>query len=325
MALNRRQRRARADRRPYVGDTPQQQMKALLKQPGKFHIVNLPDQKSFVVKVTDREMPLFLTICGQLKGVLGHCEVTAATPVDATVADAGMIARQTSNDPVRLKLAQDRTDAADEAEIDASMARHPAGKKRPAGGRHAKPEPDTVFDQLTSGTDERRLAAMELAAAQDAARAASDALDAANARLAEVYERSGELHNRHVLDKFTEQAGEAISVKLGTATAAELCGEPVRECSNPECPGCTCSIAPPCSHCVDHGCSLPVGHDDECLYRYTPDDGPEYQLGRDIVLGDRYPAPEPDRIDNIDTARQSAIDEALRQAHANANPDGTTE
>ncbi|GAS94402.1 2,4-dihydroxyhept-2-ene-1,7-dioic acid aldolase [Mycolicibacterium canariasense] len=295
MALNRRQRRARVHHRPVAGDTPSQQMKALLKQPGKFHIVELPEGKSFVVKVTDREMPLFTTMCLQLRGVLGYCEVRGATPVDASIADIGTIARQTANDPARLRIAQERTDAAaragcdnpDEvltgnvtpdadAELDAAIARHPAGKKRASGGRHAKPEPDTVFDQLAAGAGDedtaRRLAAMELAAAHDEVRKAGDALDDANRRLAEVYERAGELHNRHVLDKFTEQASEAISDKLD---------------------------AP----------------------RYTPDDGPPYELGRDFTVADRYPAPAPDRIDNIDTARQSAIDEALRQAHADANRD----
>lgn len=254
MALNRRQRRARKDRRPHAGDTPAQQMKAFLKAPGKLHIVQLPDDKSFVVKVTEREMPLFLTICGQLKAVLGHCEAIPATPVEASVADANTIAQQTANEPARLSAAQRRQDeaeaaraaaaevdealarkAADDADrhlavggddvtaaINASMARHPAGKKRPAGGRHAKPEPDTVFDMLAGAgnafqdDDEAtaRIAAIELAAAQDAAARAQEAADAANARLAEVYERTGEIHNQRVLNRFTDAAGQAIAEQV---------------------------------------------------------------------------------------------------------------
>ncbi|MBX9919329.1 MAG: hypothetical protein K2Y33_05790, partial [Mycolicibacterium frederiksbergense] len=157
MALNRRQRRARKDRRPHAGDTPQQQMRDFLRAPGKLHIVQLADEKSFVVKVTEREMPLFLTICQQLKAVLGQCDAIPATPVDASVADAQTIARQTANDPQRIADAQRRQDEAEQAraaaaagkatadEFAAAMSRHPAGKKR-SGGRHAKP--DTAFDLL---------------------------------------------------------------------------------------------------------------------------------------------------------------------------------
>lgn len=235
MALNRRQRRARKDRRPHAGDTPQQQMRDFLKAPGKLHIVQLADDKSFVVKVTDREMPLFLTICGQLRAVLGHCEAIPATPVDASVVDAVTHAQQTAGEPTRLADAQRRQDAAEAArakaakesasaadqaaadELAASIARHPAGKKRT--GRHAKPEADTVLDMLAAGADTdddttARIAAIELAAAQDDAARAQEAADAANARLAEVYERTGEIHNKRVIDRFTDAAGQAIADKV---------------------------------------------------------------------------------------------------------------
>lgn len=235
MALNRRQRRARKDRRPHAGDTPQQQMRDFLKAPGKLHIVQLADDKSFVVKVTEREMPLFLTICGQLRAVLGHCEAIPATPVDASVVDAVTHAQQTAGEPTRLADAQRRQDAAEAArakatedsaaaagrlaaaELEASIARHPAGRKR--SGRHAKPEADTVLDMLAAGADTdddttARIAAIELAAAQDDAARAQEAADAANARLAEVYERTGEIHNKRVIDRFTDAAGQAIADKV---------------------------------------------------------------------------------------------------------------
>ena len=226
MALNRRQRRARKDRRPHASDTPQQQMRDFLRAPGKLHIVQLPDEKSFVVKVTEREMPLFLTICQQLRAVLGQCDAIPATPVDASVADAQTIARQTANDPQRIADAQRRQNEAEQAraaasagkatadefaaDLAASIARHPAGKKR-SGGRHAKPEPENTFDKFAATQDKVRAASIELAAAQDAAARAQEAADAANARLAEVYERTGEIHNQRVLGAFTEAAGQAIA------------------------------------------------------------------------------------------------------------------
>lgn len=218
MALNRRQRRARKDRRPHAGDTPAQQMRDFLRAPGKVHIVQLPEEKSFIVKVTDREMPLFLTICQQLRAVLGHCEAIPATPVDASVADTQTIARQTASDPQRVADAQRRQDEADQEranqadadELAASMERHPAGKRR-SGGRHAKPEPDNTFDKLAASEDRIRAASIELAAAQDASAKAQDQLDAANARLAEVYERTGDIHNQRVLNQFTDAAGQAIA------------------------------------------------------------------------------------------------------------------
>lgn len=329
MALNRRQRRARKDRRPHAGDTPQQQMRDFLRAPGKLHIVQLPDEKSFVVKVTEREMPLFLTICGQLKAVLGQCDAIPATPVDASVADAQAIARQTANDPQRIAEAQRRQDEAEQAraaasagkatadefaaELAASMSRHPAGKKR-SGGRHAKP--DTAFDLLARASanaddseTKARLASIELAAAQDEAARAQEAADAANARLAEVYERTGEIHNQRVLGAFTEAAGQAIAEHTENDGLTPI--DPQWQISGPG--------------------------------KYTVDDGPAYVPGVDVHLHDAEPVRrvwccstmlgephvpgcyyEP-REDNpidytgtvdtsaIDQARQAAIDEALRQ------------
>lgn len=222
MKLNRKTRRARGTwRRPSPTDTPQQQMKAFLKAPGKFHIVQLPEGKSFVVKVTDAEMPIFLTICQQLRGVLGQCDAIPATPVEASVADTTEIAQQTGEATRRIREARTRTEPATapaqtgQDDLNATIARHPAGK--PRGGRHRANEPDTTFDRLVAAgpvdNDEgaRRLAAMEIAAAQQQVAAAQDQLEAANERLRDAYDRGGELHNRSVLDRFAERAGQAIA------------------------------------------------------------------------------------------------------------------
>lgn len=238
MRLNRKARRAQKNRRPYSEDSPKDQMKAFLKQPGKFHIVQLPENKSFVVKVTEAEMPLFLTICGQLKGVLGFCEAIPATPVEASVADTQMIAADSAQASKRIREARQRQDlasaaAADaerglkaqrdelaearqrrDADLDASVSRHPAG-------RHRKPEPETTFDRLlavgpATGEDaQRRAAALEIAAAQDAVARAQVELDRANEAYGDAVERGGELHNRAVLDRMSARAGEAIERNIG--------------------------------------------------------------------------------------------------------------
>lgn len=234
MMLNRKARRAKKQsswRRPSPTDSPAQQMQALIQAPGKFHIVQLPEGKSFIVKPTDAEMPIFLTMCQQLRGVLGYCEVIPATPVEAHVASAQELAEQTAGDPERIRQAQARQNARTageraverfvEDELAAARARHPAGKQR--RGRHAAPEPDTTFDQLMtarSDDDARRLAAIELAAAQDQVARAQDQLEAANDRLRDAYERGGELHNRSVIEKFAERAGQAIA-EADTGTAPQ--------------------------------------------------------------------------------------------------------
>lgn len=241
MKLNRKARRAQKKgnwQRPTPDLTPQQQMKAFLDAPGKFHIVRLPDGKSFVVKVTDAEMPIFATICQQLRGVLGFCEAIAATPVDAAVANTQQVAESSAESTKRIREARARIASIEESDLapdrdffdpasafrsataeklaagtlDAAVQRRPAGKQR--GGRHRAPEPDTVFDQLAAGADDAegraRLASIEIAAAQDAANAASDELEKANQRLRDAYERGGDIHNARVLDQMTEHAAEAV-------------------------------------------------------------------------------------------------------------------
>ncbi|MCV7230688.1 hypothetical protein [Mycolicibacterium komossense] len=235
--LNRKQRRAKkiTARRPSPTDTPAKQFAAFLKQPGKIYAVKLPDEKSFIVKVTEAEYPIFATICSQLNAVLGFCEVQGMTPVEAHVADVEEVAQSSAESTRRIREARARQEAAEEhltnarrdasnsrskldtAEVDASMARHPAGKKRPAGGRHRADEPDTTFDRLVaSGVVDNnegaaQLAALEIAAAQDEVNRKADDLETANQRLRDAYERGGEIHNQRVLDGFTEKAGQAIA------------------------------------------------------------------------------------------------------------------
>lgn len=200
-------------------------MKAFLKSPGKFHIVQLPDEKSFVVKVTDAEMPIFLTMCQQLRGVLGQCDAIPATPVDAHVATNQEIAESSAASTKRIREARQRQDvasadvAAEERELKAARDRHPAGKRR-AGGRHAKPETETTFDQLMATADaddeaaKKQIARMEIAAAQDRVARVQDEMEKANEALRQAFERGGEIHNRAVIEKFAQQAGDAIAEKL---------------------------------------------------------------------------------------------------------------
>lgn len=305
--LNRKARRAKKNRRPFASDSPADQMKAFLKQPGKFHIVQLPEQKSFVVKVTEAEMPLFLTICQQLRGVLGHCEAIPATPVDASIADTQMIAEDSAQASKRIREARQRQAEAEhtpptlhvvrEKSDDelAAMERHPAGKQRPAGGRHRAAEPETTFDKLAAGNavDEetrRRLASIEISAAQAEAARAQDAYEAANQRLRDAYANGGELHNRAVLDKFAEQAGQTIAEH----TERHQCEQPDAA------PGdkfrCWCGQA---WVAKEHG---PL----DIRWYHWPE-RPDQRQNQ--------------RIDNaIDIARQDAINEALRQAGAEAPP-----
>lgn len=330
--LNRKARRAKKTRRPFASDNPADQMKAFLKQPGKFHIVQLPEQKSFVVKVTEAEMPLFLTICQQLRGVLGHCEAIPATPVDASIADTQMIAEDTAQASKRIREARARQDAAnpptlhvvrekteaeriaddlmtkrtasapngvDDDALLAAMERHPAGKGRPASGRHRAAEPETTFDKFASGgvvhTDEerRRLASIEIAAAQAEAARAQDAYEAANQRLRDAYANGGELHNRAVLDKFAEQAGQAIA----EANSPEFPDSSAHRCDQPDAaPGdrfrCWCGQA---WVAKEHG---PL----DIRWYHWPE-RPDQRQNRLIDTA-------------IDVARQDAINDALRQANA---------
>lgn len=230
MMLNRKARRAKKKNNWMQSSptaSPQEQLRAFLQAPGKMYIINLPGQKSTVMKVRAEDEQFFRFFCGQLTGVLGSedFQVIPATPVDAQYASTQEIAEQTAAHPARLREAQRRQDEAqrepqlhvvrDDTELDASMNRHPAGKQR--GGRHRAPEPDTTFDRFARGgvvrdeEDRRRIAAMEIAAAQDAAARAADALEAANERLREAYATGGELHNRAVLDRFAERAAEKIA------------------------------------------------------------------------------------------------------------------
>ena len=308
--LNRKNRRAKKNRRPLDSDSPAAQMKAFLKQPGKFHIVQLAGDKSFVVKVTDAEMPLFVTICQQLRGVLGHCEAIPATPVDASIADTQMIAEDSAQASKRIREARARQEQAEanapalhvvreksDAEL-AAMERHPAGKQRPAGGRHRASEPDTTFDKFANGgpvrsDDEKlRLASIEIAAAQDEAARAQDAYEAANQRLREAYANGGELHNRAVLDRFAEQAGQAIAEHTDHVHTAT---------NSPESPDSS-----------PHRCKQPDGATLGQRWRCYCGQAWEAEAAgwkpwpsSPTVSADPSP---------IDVARQEAIDKALRQA-----------
>lgn len=268
MKLNRRARRAAKSKasRPTPADSPAQQMKKFLKAPGKVHIVQLPDEKSFVVKVTDDEMPLFLTICQQLRGVLGYCDAIPATPVEASVATTQQIAESSAASTKRVRLAQQRQENHDkegssstafsdftragkdfgaeyarafdelgearrrrEADEQAARSRHPAGRK---SGRHRAPEPDTAFDRLVAAgpvdneDGARRLMSMEIAAAHDNVARKQAELDAANEQLRDAVDRGGELHNRYVTEQFTERAGERIAQAADTPDEPGACPAP---------------------------------------------------------------------------------------------------
>lgn len=327
--LNRKNRRTKKNRRPLDSDSPAAQMKAFLKQPGKFHIVQLAGDKSFVVKVTDAEMPLFVTICQQLRGVLGHCEAIPATPVDASIADTQMVAEDTAQASKRIREARARQERAEanpptlhvvheksDADL-AAMERHPAGKQRPAGGRHRAPDADTTFDKFANGgpvrTDDekRRLASIEIAAAQAGVAEAQDAYEAANQRLREAYANGGELHNRAVLDKFAEQAGQAIA-EQAEQTECNISGRS----STPNVASDTV---------MAHRCDQPDA---------APGDRFRCWCGQAWVAKEHGPLdirwyhwPErPDQRQNqrignaIDVARQAAINDALRQAGAEPPP-----
>lgn len=82
--------------RPNPNQTPTQQLHTFLQAPGQIHIVTLPNNRQFVIKVTDQEMPIFTTICLQLRAVLGHCEATPATPITATPATTQTTAHDTA-------------------------------------------------------------------------------------------------------------------------------------------------------------------------------------------------------------------------------------
>lgn len=300
MRLNRKSRRAqRNTRRPQAGQTPAQQMQAFLAAPGKFHIVQLPDQKSFVVKVTDAEMPIFLTICQQLRGVLGHCEAIPATPVEASVADVNQIAQSSAESTKRIREARARQAkpelhvVKDDPEIDAAMNRHPAGKR---SGRHRAPDTETTLDALmaTGPTDPteaaKRAAAMEIAAAQQQAAIAADAMEEANQRLRDAYANGGELHNRTVLDNWAKRAEQTIAEQA----------EPTESNNASRSSTPNVAIREWCCHTP-----LTGPHVAGCAYEPQPHEPLDYT------------AP----VNVIDTARQDAINNALRQA----NNEGTTD
>ncbi|OCB56149.1 hypothetical protein A5722_14735 [Mycobacterium vulneris] len=358
--LNRKARRAKKNRRPFASDSPADQMKAFLKQPGKFHIVQLAGDKSFVVKVTEAEMPLFLTICQQLRGVLGHCEAIPATPVDASIADTQMIAEDSAQASKRIREARARQEgtAAEDAlaasdpkyhrtsptlhvvreksadEL-AAMERHPAGKQRPAGGRHRAPEPETTFDKLAAGAgpvdDEtrRRLASIEISAAQAEVARAQDAYEAANQRLREAYANGGELHNRAVLDKFAEQAGQAIAEQAeqteSDIPAKDIHGNVTPDATLPLCPHKTLHGPGPAGPWVCNQCGATVTQIADSSHRCdqpnaAPGDKWRCWCGKAWIaeaLGELdiawKPWPKLDRP-KLDVEREAAIDAALRQA-----------
>ena len=253
MKLNRKQRRSRERgnwRQPSPNDSPQQQFRDFLAAPGKMYIINLPGKKSTVMKVGETDEPFFRMFCAQLQGVLGgEFQVIPATPLDAKIADTQMIAEDTAVASKRIRAARQRqakaealraeTDDLNDAlndptldeQIDAAIDRHPAGKQRPGSGRHRKAEPDTTFDKLVAAgpvdSDEgaRRLASMEIAAAQDQVARAQDQLEEANQRLRDAYDRGGELHNRSVLDKFSEQASQAFAEQAEQMSATQEVGK----------------------------------------------------------------------------------------------------
>lgn len=350
--LNRKARRAKKTRRPFASDNPADQMKAFLKQPGKFHIVQLPEQKSFVVKVTEAEMPLFLTICQQLRGVLGHCEAIPATPVDASIADTQMIAEDSAQASKRIREARQRQQQAEdrlnaerglkaftdaEANVPtlhvvreksdaerASMERHPAGKQRPAGGRHRAVEPETTFDKLAAGAGpvdddtRRRLAQIEIAAAQAGVAEAQDAYEAANQRLREAYANGGELHNRAVLDKFAEQAGQAIAEH---ADVQPLCEHKTLHGPGPGGPWVCNQCGATVTQLADssHRCEQPNAAPGDKFRCWCGQAWVAKEHGPLDIRWEHWPE-RPDQRQNqqisnaVDVARQAAIDKALRQA-----------
>lgn len=358
--LNRKARRAKKNRRPLDSDSPADQMKAFLKQPGKFHIVQLAGDKSFVVKVTDAEMPLFLTICQQLRGVLGHCEAIPATPVDASIADTQMIAEDSAQASKRIREARARQERAESDDFHrcacgrtitaeqitchacagvasaanaptlhvvreksdaerAAMERHPAGKQRPAGGRHRAPEPETTFDKLAAGAGavdddtKRRLAQIEIAAAQAEAARAQDAYEAANQRLREAYANGGELHNRAVLDKFAEQAGHAIAEH---ADVQPLCEHKTLHGPTPDgewiCNKCGATVTPvvtsPATVNPTHRCEHPNAAPGDKWRCWCGQAWEAEALGELDIRWCTWPER------SIDVERQAAIDAALLEA-----------
>lgn len=338
--LNRKARRAKKNRRPFTSDNPADQMKAFLKQPGKFHIVQLPEQKSFVVKVTEAEMPLFLTICQQLRGVLGRCEAIPATPVDASIADTQMIAEDSAQASKRIREARRRQEQAEaehaaptlhvvreKSELDDAIDRHPAGKQRPAGGRHRAVEPETTFDKLAAGAGpvdddtRRRLAQIEIAAAQAEAAAAQDAYEAANQRLREAYANGGELHNRAVLDKFAEQAGQAIAEH--TDEVQPLCEHKTLHGPGPEgpwiCNQCGATVTRLVESDSSHRCDQPDAAPGDRFRCWCGQAWVAKEHGPLDIRWEHWPE-RPDQRQNqqisnaVDIARQAAIDKALRQA-----------
>lgn len=309
--LNRKQRRARKQSKnwtpPTPADSPQEQFRKFLAAPGQLYIINLPGNRSTVMKVRDDDDQFFRFFCTQLAGVLGsEFAVIPATPVDAKMATTQEIAEQTGEATRRVREARRRQEAAEDrverakAELDgarqtiagerlnpdtvdalnAAMNRHPAGKQR--SGRHRAPEPETTFDKIAGAgavDDEdakRRLASLEIAAAQDQVARAQDELEVANDRLRAAYEAGGELHNRHVLDKFAERAAERIA-EIGDQD--DEWNDPSDEFHEP-------------GRYVDYDDGHAGGYPHHCT----------------------EPEPNP-----LDAARSAAIDEALRQASAEPN------
>jgi len=300
MKLNRKARRANKTRQSTTVDfTPQEQFRAFLDSPGKMYIVNLPGEKSTVIKVRDTDEQFFRHFCGQLTGVLGtEFQVIPATPVDAKFASTQDIAEQTSHD--RMRQAEKRSASA-EADLEAAIAHHPASKQRPAAstGRHHKAdEPESVFDQLVAATtradDEtaKRVAAIEIAAARDQVAAAQDTLETANARLRAAYDAGGELHNRGVIERFTEQAGQAIAGQTESAKLARRFA----------------TATPQQSHnCANHWPDAAPGEKWRCHC------GRAWEAEAFGELDIRW-KPRPDI--SVDAARQDAIGDALRAADA---------
>ncbi|AUV60855.1 hypothetical protein I5J35_gp77 [Mycobacterium phage Rem711] len=334
--LNRKQRRARKQPKnwtpPTPADSPQEQFRKFLAAPGQMYIINLPGNRSTVMKVRDDDDQFFRFFCAQLAGVLGsEFAVIPATPVDAKMATTQEIAEQTGEATRRVREARRRQEAAEDrverakAELDgarqtiagarlnpdtvdalnAAMNRHPAGKQR--SGRHRAPEPETTFDKIAGAgavDDEdakRRLASLEIAAAQDQVARAQDELEAANERLRAAYESGGELHNQRVLNDFAQRAAERIAERAGAEPATE-----------PE-------TLPLCEHKTLHG---------------RPGTGPWIcnQCGAEVELLDGLTTACPrggvcpadcsrTPAGCRNAARQAAIDAALRRAAADSGPE----
>jgi hypothetical protein len=203
-----------------------QQFKAFLASPGRIYIVNLPGQRSTVMKVTDADEAFFRSFCAQLQAVLGaEFAVIPATPVQARPATTQDIAVQTAMarkqtrttlweppepnpfgspivyaDPIRELVRQDCVDgpALDQADKLATTTLDQADKLA-----------TTTLDVITTGDDDEsvmRRAALRIAAAQDRAAHAQAQLDDANQQLAQARDAGAQLHNRTVI----EQAAQAI-------------------------------------------------------------------------------------------------------------------